>query len=140
MLERYTTGRKGGFCAVYVEVFDQLLKPLLEGFKRQRPSASYFSSDEFIALVPGRRAGQLRHISGASRPSEAEMDLDANMRRAELRNSANPTFSLLAVTDKIDSKFWSLEHFFADIILGCKGKRVGAGCYHASERNFSDCK
>jgi hypothetical protein len=47
--------------------------------------------------------------------------LDARLRRAKLAKADHPSFSQVAGSpDKLSEDFWTLQHFVADLVLGCK--------------------
>lgn len=48
--------------------------------------------------------------------------IDTKLRAAKLAKSHNPSFAQVAGQDpsKLDSDFWTLQHFVADLVLGCK--------------------
>jgi len=74
--------------------------------------------------------------TAASRPDDGNLcvgcrilnstTLDAKAKAAKLKKAANPTFVQLAGADTLAPDFWSLEHFVADLVIGCKeGHRAG---------------
>ena len=77
------------------------------------PSSAMLPADNATALPNGGNT----HVGCRVMNSKT---LDAKLKKAKVKKSANPSFSLVAGTEKIDPEFWSLENFVADRVLRCK--------------------